>query len=78
MNEEIKRAILEKIKAYHRIMLFRHIRMDGDCVGASFLYCFLKNGDIDGAIRFATERSNVVVSNTEAIPQAFVDAARGR
>lgn len=50
----------------------------GDCFGASFLYCFLKNGDIDGAIRFATERSNVVVSNTEAIPQAFVDAARGR
>ena len=35
MNEEIKRAIFEKIKAYHRIMLFRHIRMDGDCVGAS-------------------------------------------
>ena len=35
MNEEIKRTIFEKIKAYHRIMLFRHIRMDGDCVGAS-------------------------------------------
>ena len=35
MNEDIKRAIWEKIKAYPRIMLFRHIRMDGDCVGAS-------------------------------------------
>lgn len=35
MNEAIKRAILEKIRAYQRIMLFRHIRMDGDCMGAS-------------------------------------------
>ena len=35
MNEKIKRAILNKIKDYHRIMLFRHIRMDGDCVGAT-------------------------------------------
>ncbi len=35
MNEAIKRAILEKIREYKRIMLFRHIRMDGDCMGAS-------------------------------------------
>lgn len=35
MNEEIMRTILEKIKEYATIMLFRHIRMDGDCVGAS-------------------------------------------
>ena len=35
MNEEIMRAILEKIKAFPRIMLFRHMRMDGDCAGAS-------------------------------------------
>ena len=35
MNETIKRDILNKIKEYHRIMLFRHIRMDGDCVGAT-------------------------------------------
>ena len=35
MNEQIKRAIFEKIKAAPRIMLFRHIRMDGDCAGAS-------------------------------------------
>ena len=31
----IKQTILEKIKAYSRIMIFRHIRIDGDCVGAS-------------------------------------------
>ena len=35
MNEAIMRAILEKIKAYPRILLFRHRRMDGDCVGAT-------------------------------------------
>lgn len=32
---EITRTILDKIKAYQRILLFRHIRLDGDCVGAS-------------------------------------------
>jgi len=35
MNEMIKRQILEKIKEYDRIFLFRHVRGDGDCVGAA-------------------------------------------
>ena len=35
MNFEIKQAILDKIKEYDRIFLFRHIRNDGDCVGAT-------------------------------------------
>ena len=35
MNYEIKQAILQKIKDYDTIMIFRHIRNDGDCVGAS-------------------------------------------
>ena len=35
MNLEIKQQILNKIKEYDRIMLFRHIRNDGDCVGAT-------------------------------------------
>lgn len=35
MNREIKEAILNKIKEYDRIMLFRHVRNDGDCVGAT-------------------------------------------
>ncbi len=35
MNLEIKQRILEKIREYDRIMIFRHIRNDGDCVGAS-------------------------------------------
>ncbi len=35
MNYEVKRSILEKIKSSDRIMLFRHIRNDGDCVGST-------------------------------------------
>ena len=34
-NLEKMQAILEKIKEYNRIMLFRHVRTDGDCVGAT-------------------------------------------
>lgn len=32
---EITREILNKIKTYQKILLFRHTRMDGDCVGAA-------------------------------------------
>ena len=35
MNMELINAIYEKIRAYDRILLFRHIRVDGDCVGAT-------------------------------------------
>ena len=35
MNRQIKEAILNKIKEYSRIFLFRHVRNDGDCVGAT-------------------------------------------
>lgn len=35
MNETIMQTILNKIKEYDTIMLFRHIRIDGDCVGAT-------------------------------------------
>ena len=35
MNMEVKQAILQKIKDYQRIFLFRHVRNDGDCVGAT-------------------------------------------
>ena len=34
-NIEIMTTILQKIKEYDRIMLFRHVRNDGDCVGAT-------------------------------------------
>ena len=50
----------------------------GDCYGASFLHRWMADGDIAEAIRFAADRCRVVVSNTEAIPEAFVDEAKNR
>ena len=35
MNFEIKQTILNKIREYGTIFLFRHVRNDGDCVGAT-------------------------------------------
>ena len=35
MNTQVKKQIFEKIKEYNRIFLFRHVRNDGDCVGAT-------------------------------------------
>ncbi len=35
MNRELKEQILQKIKEYNRIFIFRHVRNDGDCVGAT-------------------------------------------
>lgn len=35
MSKKNMEQILNKIKAYDRIMLFRHKRIDGDCVGAT-------------------------------------------
>lgn len=35
MNQKIKENILQKIKQYNKIILFRHVRNDGDCVGAT-------------------------------------------
>ena len=35
MNEQIKQAIFDKIKVYDRILIFRHKRVDGDCVGST-------------------------------------------
>lgn len=39
MNTKIKSDILNKIKAYDRIIVSRHIRPDGDCVGATKGLC---------------------------------------
>ena len=35
MNTAVKQSILAKIKEYDRILIFRHRRVDGDCVGAT-------------------------------------------
>lgn len=35
MSIELMTQIYDKIRAYDRILLFRHVRVDGDCVGAT-------------------------------------------
>ncbi len=35
MNQKVKENILQKIKQYDKIFIFRHVRNDGDCVGAT-------------------------------------------
>ena len=35
MQIEVMKKILDKIKEYNKIFIFRHMRMDGDCVGAT-------------------------------------------
>lgn len=35
MNKDVKQAILQKIREYDSICIFRHIRNDGDCVGST-------------------------------------------
>lgn len=51
MNNEIMTKILEKIKIYNRIIIFRHQRPDGDAVGSSKgLQAVLKNSFPDKEI----------------------------
>ena len=35
MNSEIKKAILQKIKSYDKIIISRHTRPDGDAIGST-------------------------------------------
>lgn len=44
----------------------------GDCYSASFVYSYLSGVPIRDAVKEATERSNIVVANTEAIPEEFL------
>ena len=39
MNTEQMKAVLDKIKAYHKIVIFRHMRPDGDAVGSTKGLC---------------------------------------
>ncbi len=39
MYTEIKKAILGKIREYDKIFIYRHVRPDGDCVGATKGLC---------------------------------------
>lgn len=45
----------------------------GDCYSAAFLYSYLSGKSIEEAIRIAADRACVVVANTEAIPESFLN-----
>lgn len=44
----------------------------GDCYSASFVYTYLSGSSIAEAVKAATKRSNIVVANTEAIPEELI------
>lgn len=56
MNKEIAKIILNKIKEYQKIIIIRHIRPDGDCVGSTLgLKYLLKATFKDKDIRVINE-----------------------
>ncbi len=60
MNQEIKNQILNKIKVYDRIVIFRHTRSDGDCVGAA--------AGLQQIIRCTWPKKDVRLAGTEIAP----------
>ena len=61
MNREIKTQILNKIKSYNRIVIFRHTRSDGDCVGAA--------AGLQQIIRCSWPQKQVYLAGTEIAAQ---------
>ena len=56
MNEQMK-VILDKIKEYDRIVIFRHKRPDGDAVGSTL--------GLRGILRLSFPHKEIVVNNTD-------------
>ncbi|MBE5809557.1 MAG: bifunctional oligoribonuclease/PAP phosphatase NrnA [Clostridiales bacterium] len=80
MNTSVKQEILAKIKEYDRILIFRHKRVDGDCVGASKgLKELLKASFPEKDVRIIDdERSDYLAflgPDDEAVPDDFYASA---
>lgn len=59
--KELFNKLLEKIKEYNKIIIFGHIRPDGDCLGCQFgLYHILKETYKDKEIHVVGEESNYI------------------
>ncbi|MBE6586681.1 MAG: bifunctional oligoribonuclease/PAP phosphatase NrnA [Ruminococcaceae bacterium] len=56
MNEQMK-VIFEKIKAYNRIVIFRHKRPDGDAVGSTL--------GLRGILRLSYPQKEIIVNNCD-------------
>ena len=57
MNLEIKQTILQKIKEYDRIIIFRHKRPDGDAVGSTM--------GLEGILKLTFPEKEIYLSNTD-------------
>ena len=57
MNLEIKQTILQKIKEYNRIIIFRHKRPDGDAVGSTM--------GLEGILKLTFPEKEIYLSNTD-------------
>jgi phosphoesterase RecJ-like protein len=57
MNLEIKQTILQKIKDYQRIIIFRHKRPDGDAVGSTM--------GLEGILKLSFPEKKIYLSNTD-------------
>lgn len=82
MSYENMRVILDKIKEYNRIFIFRHMRMDGDCVGATKgLQAILKLTFPEKEVRIADHQHSDYLAflgeDTEDIPDAAYAGALG-
>ena len=76
---ETMKIILEKIKEYHRILLFRHFRPDGDAIGATkglqeilrATYpekeIYLANEDYSDYLAFLGEEDGEIAENQQKI-----------
>ena len=82
MNTAVKQAILAKIKEYDRILIFRHKRVDGDCVGASkglkeILRASLPQKDVRIIDDEHSEYLAFLGPDDEAVPDEFYASALG-
>lgn len=82
MNKPVKEAILKRIRENDRILIFRHKRVDGDCVGASKgLKELIKASFPEKDVRIIDDEHSEYLSflgpDDDAVPDAFYQDALG-
>ena len=80
MNESIKQQILDRIKAYDKIVISRHIRPDGDAIGSTHgLAALLKASFPEKDVRLVSEDSSAYLAflgpDDETPPDSFYEEA---
>ena len=80
MNETVKQLILDKIKAYDKIVISRHIRPDGDAIGSTHGFAaLLRTSFPEKDIRLVSEDSSTYLAflgpDDETPDDCFYDGA---